>query len=228
MGTTRMLEILNRICEGRGEEADVERLIELGEMIKDTSLCGLGQTAPNPVLSTIRHFGHEYVEHIRDKHCRAGVCPSLVGALLSACPANVDIPGFVSLVAETLRRGVARPPRTQSAGRHLLAGVLPHVRRQVPPHLAGRAGFHSRHQAIHGRSRGDGPTAGSARERAQRALARSRSSGPARRGCRAPTSWPGWATGRRSSRAATSRADCWSRRFPPTACRAKSSPAKSA
>ena len=101
VGTKRMLEILNRICEGRGEEADVERLIDLGEMIKDTSLCGLGQTAPNPVLSTIRHFGHEYVEHIRDKHCRAGVCPSLVYAPCeSACPADVDIPGFVSLVAE--------------------------------------------------------------------------------------------------------------------------------
>jgi NADH-quinone oxidoreductase subunit F len=101
VGTTRMLEILNRICEGRGEEADVDRLIELGDMIKDTSLCGLGQTAPNPVLSTIRHFGNEYVEHIRDKHCRAGVCPSLVYApCSSACPANVDIPGYVSLVAE--------------------------------------------------------------------------------------------------------------------------------
>ena len=101
VGTKRMLEILNRICEGRGEEADVERLIDLGEMIKDTSLCGLGQTAPNPVLSTIRHFGHEYIEHIRDKHCRAGVCPSLVYApCSSACPANVDIPGYISLVAE--------------------------------------------------------------------------------------------------------------------------------
>jgi NADH-quinone oxidoreductase subunit F len=101
VGTKRMLEILNRICEGRGEEADVERLIELGEMIKDTSLCGLGQTAPNPVLSTIRHFGYEYVEHIRDHRCRAGVCPSLVHAPCeSACPANVDIPGYVSLVSE--------------------------------------------------------------------------------------------------------------------------------
>jgi NADH-quinone oxidoreductase subunit F len=101
VGTKRMLEILNRICEGHGEEADVDRLIELGEMIKDTSLCGLGQTAPNPVLSTIRHFGHEYVEHIRDRHCRAGVCPSLVYApCSSACPANVDIPGYVSLIGE--------------------------------------------------------------------------------------------------------------------------------
>jgi len=101
VGTKRMLEILNRICEGRGEEADVERLIDLGEMIKDTSLCGLGQTAPNPVLSTIRHFGQEYIEHIRDKHCRAGVCGALVSApCSSACPANVDIPGYISLVAE--------------------------------------------------------------------------------------------------------------------------------
>ena len=101
VGTKRMLEILNRICSGQGKESDVEQLIDLGEMIKETSLCGLGQTAPNPVLSTIRHFGHEYVEHIRDKHCRAGVCPSLVYApCSSACPADVDIPGYVSLVAE--------------------------------------------------------------------------------------------------------------------------------
>ncbi len=70
-------------------------------MIKDTSLCGLGQTAANPVLSTIRHFRHEYEEHIRDQHCEAGVCASLFNAPCSnACPANVNIPGFVSLVAE--------------------------------------------------------------------------------------------------------------------------------
>ncbi len=101
VGTKRMLEILERICAGKGEEADVERLIDLGESIQESSLCGLGQTAPNPVLSTIRHFGHEYVEHIRDRHCRAGVCPDLVYApCSSACPANVDIPGYVSLVAE--------------------------------------------------------------------------------------------------------------------------------
>ncbi len=101
VGTKRMLEILNRICSGQGKESDVEQLIDLGEMIKETSLCGLGQTAPNPVLSTIRHFGHEYVEHIRDRHCRAGVCSSLVYApCSSACPADVDIPGYVSLVSE--------------------------------------------------------------------------------------------------------------------------------
>ncbi len=101
VGTKRMLEILERICDGKGEEDDIERLLDLGEMIKDASLCGLGQTAANPVISTIRHFGNEYVEHIRDRRCRAGVCAALVSApCSSACPANVDIPGYVSLVGE--------------------------------------------------------------------------------------------------------------------------------
>jgi NADH-quinone oxidoreductase subunit F len=101
VGTKRMLEILNRICEGNGEEGDAERLISLGEQIRDTALCGLGQTAPNPVLSTIRHFRHEYDAHIRDKHCEAGVCAGLVRApCQSACPAGVDIPGFVALTGE--------------------------------------------------------------------------------------------------------------------------------
>lgn len=101
VGTKRMLEILDRICSGEGEMEDIDRLIDLGNQIKETSLCGLGQTAPNPVLSTIRHFRHEYEEHIRDKHCEAGVCPSLVRApCQSACPAGVDVPGFVSLIGE--------------------------------------------------------------------------------------------------------------------------------
>ncbi len=101
IGTKRMLEIVTRICEGKGEEGDVEKLIALGQQIKDTALCGLGQTAPNPVLSTIRHFREEYDIHIREKRCPAGVCPALVRApCMSACPANVYIPGFVSLVSE--------------------------------------------------------------------------------------------------------------------------------
>ncbi len=101
VGTKRMLEILERICRGEGEMADIDRLQDLGKFIKEASLCGLGQTAPNPVLSTIRHFREEYVQHIRDHHCAAGVCPSLVLApCLSACPAGVFVPGFVSLVGE--------------------------------------------------------------------------------------------------------------------------------
>ncbi len=101
VGTKRMLEILERICAGQGEMEDIDRLVKLGNQIKDTALCGLGQTAPNPVLSTIRHFRDEYVAHIRDKRCPAGVCPQLVRApCQNACPAGVDVPGFVSLVAE--------------------------------------------------------------------------------------------------------------------------------
>ena len=101
VGTKRMLEIIDRITNGEGEEGDIEKLIELGEEIKITSLCGLGQTAPNPVLSTIRHFRGEWEQHIRDKHCEAGVCAGLVRApCQSACPAAVDVPGFVSLVGE--------------------------------------------------------------------------------------------------------------------------------
>ena len=101
IGTKRMLEILTRICEGKGVEGDVERLIELGTTIKDTALCGLGQTAPNPVLSTIRHFRDEYDAHIREKRCPAGVCPNLVRApCQNACPAGVDVPGYVSLIGE--------------------------------------------------------------------------------------------------------------------------------
>jgi len=67
VGTRRMLEILTRITEGRGEEGDIEKLEEMAHMIKETSLCGLGKTAPNPVLSTIRYFRHEYQEHIDTK-----------------------------------------------------------------------------------------------------------------------------------------------------------------
>lgn len=101
VGTKRMLEILDRICEGRGEMADLDRLESLGRSIQETALCGLGQTAPNPVLSTLRHFRAEYEEHIRDSRCRAGVCPALVRApCQSACPAGVDVPGFISLVRE--------------------------------------------------------------------------------------------------------------------------------
>jgi NADH:ubiquinone oxidoreductase subunit F (NADH-binding)/(2Fe-2S) ferredoxin len=96
IGTKRMLEIVTRICEGKGEEGDVEKLIDLGNRIKDTALCGLGQTAPNPVLSTIRHFRDEYDAHIREKRCPAGVCPELVRApCQNACPAGVDVPGYV-------------------------------------------------------------------------------------------------------------------------------------
>ncbi len=73
-----MLEILTRITEGQGEDGDIDQLVRLGEMIQEGSLCGLGQTAPNPVLSTIRYFRDEYEAHITDKRCPANVCEALM------------------------------------------------------------------------------------------------------------------------------------------------------
>ena len=82
-GTKRMLEMLNKICEGKGEIEDLDRLENLAENIKDSSLCGLGQTAPNPVLSTMSNFRHEYISHIEDKKCEAGVCKSLLKVIIT-------------------------------------------------------------------------------------------------------------------------------------------------
>ena len=78
VGTKRLLEILDKIIAGKGELEDLDRLEELSNYIKSASLCGLGQTAPNPVLSTLRYFREEYIAHIVDKKCPAGVCKSLL------------------------------------------------------------------------------------------------------------------------------------------------------
>ena len=78
VGTKRMLEILDKITEGKGEMSDIDELESLAYYIKENALCGLGQTAPNPVLSTLRYFKDEYIAHIKDKKCPAGVCKSLL------------------------------------------------------------------------------------------------------------------------------------------------------
>ena len=82
IGTKRMLEILERIVSGQGEEGDIEKLEFLGENIKNGSLCGLGKTAPNPVLSTIKYFRDEYEAHIKDKKCPAGHCKALLSYII--------------------------------------------------------------------------------------------------------------------------------------------------
>ncbi len=78
IGTKRMLEILNKICDGKGEDGDIEKLEEIAKSIKAGSLCALGQTAANPVLSTLRYFRDEYEAHIYDKKCPAGVCKNMI------------------------------------------------------------------------------------------------------------------------------------------------------
>jgi NADP-reducing hydrogenase subunit HndC len=78
IGNKRLHEILEKITKGNGTMEDLDTLTNLARVIKDTALCGLGQTSPNPVLSTIENFYDEYVEHIKDKKCRAGVCKSLM------------------------------------------------------------------------------------------------------------------------------------------------------
>lgn len=100
IGTKRMLEILNRIVKGEGRDGDIELLEELCYSIKDGALCGLGQTAPNPVLTTIKYFRNEYEAHINDKKCPAKSCPDLLAYTIDAdkcrgctlcakkCPAN--------------------------------------------------------------------------------------------------------------------------------------------
>lgn len=85
-GTKRMLEVLTRITEGQGREGDIELLEELARNIKETALCGLGQTAPNPVLSTLKYFRHEYEAHIKEKRCPACACEKLANyEITDAC-----------------------------------------------------------------------------------------------------------------------------------------------
>ena len=98
-GTKQMLDILEDIANGRGRPDDIELLQELAESVKDGSLCGLGQTAPNPVLTSIRYFRDEYEEHIKRHHCSAAVCKGLVKAPCShTCPAGVDVPRYLRFI----------------------------------------------------------------------------------------------------------------------------------
>ena len=83
VGTKRMLEILDKIISGKGEEDDIDELERLAQVVKTASLCGLGQTGPNPVLTTLRYFREEYEEHVKEKHCPAGVCRELTSFVIN-------------------------------------------------------------------------------------------------------------------------------------------------
>ncbi len=97
VGLKQMYDLLEKITNGSGTMADLEKLESLAYTVRATSLCGLGQAAPNPVISTIKYFKHEYLEHIQDKKCSAGVCAALFPApCVNACPAGVDAASYIS------------------------------------------------------------------------------------------------------------------------------------
>ena len=100
-GSEALLEILNKISKGEAEEGDIVFLEELGQAIKDASLCGLGQTLPNPVLSTLRHFRDEYEQHIKYKRCPAAVCKGIISsACQHTCPLGQDVPCYIGLIVQ--------------------------------------------------------------------------------------------------------------------------------
>jgi NADH-quinone oxidoreductase subunit F len=100
LGTRQMLEILTRITEGKGREEDIDALLTIATTVKECSLCGLGQTSPNPVLSTLNYFRDEYEAHIKEKKCPAAVCDALmVSPCQHTCPVGINIPKYVAHIA---------------------------------------------------------------------------------------------------------------------------------
>jgi NADH-quinone oxidoreductase subunit F len=100
-GLSQSLRILNSISKGQATEKDIDELEALAQVIRDSSLCGLGQTAANPVLTTLQYFKADYLEHIRERRCSAGACESLYLALCeNSCPLHMNIPGYLTLLKE--------------------------------------------------------------------------------------------------------------------------------
>jgi NADH-quinone oxidoreductase subunit F len=100
LGTRQMLEILTRITQGKGRDTDIDTLLTIARVVKECSLCGLGQTCPNPVLTTINYFRDEYETHIKEKKCPAAVCDSLmISPCQHTCPVGINIPKYVAHIA---------------------------------------------------------------------------------------------------------------------------------
>ena len=100
-GLTQSLNILSNITQGQARQEDLQELYNLGTVIKDTALCGLGQTGPNPVLTTLKYFKNEYDEHIQEARCDGGVCANLfISPCENSCPLHMNIPGFLELFKE--------------------------------------------------------------------------------------------------------------------------------
>ncbi|MBS3947771.1 MAG: FAD-dependent oxidoreductase, partial [Dethiobacter sp.] len=101
LGTKQMLEILTRITQGQGRDSDIDTLLSIAKTVKEGSLCGLGQTCPNPVLTTLQYFRDEYESHIREKRCPAAVCDALmISPCQHTCPVGIDVPKYLAHIAE--------------------------------------------------------------------------------------------------------------------------------
>ena len=100
LGTRQMLEILTKITQGKGRDSDLDTLLTIAKTVKECSLCGLGQTCPNPVLTTLNYFKDEYEAHIKEKRCPAAVCDSLmISPCQHTCPVGINIPKYVAHIA---------------------------------------------------------------------------------------------------------------------------------
>ena len=100
LGTKQMLEILTRITQGKGRDSDIDTLLTIARAVKECSLCGLGQTCPNPVLTTINYFRDEYEAHIKEKKCPAAVCDSLmISPCQHTCPVGINVPKYIAHIA---------------------------------------------------------------------------------------------------------------------------------
>jgi NADH-quinone oxidoreductase subunit F len=100
LGTKQMLEILTRITQGKGREEDIDTLLTIARTVKECSLCGLGQTCPNPILTTLEYFKDEYETHIKEKKCAAAVCDALmISPCQHTCPVGINIPTYVAQIA---------------------------------------------------------------------------------------------------------------------------------
>jgi NADH-quinone oxidoreductase subunit F len=100
LGTRQMLEILTRITQGKGQDSDLDTLLSIAKTVKLCSLCGLGQSCPNPVLTTLNYFREEYETHIKEKKCKAAVCDALmISPCQHTCPVGINVPKYVAHVA---------------------------------------------------------------------------------------------------------------------------------
>ena len=101
LGTRQMLEILTRITQGKGRDIDIDTLLNIAKTVKECSLCGLGQTCPNPVLTTINYFREEYEAHIKEKKCPAAVCDALmISPCQHTCPVGINVPQYIAHIAD--------------------------------------------------------------------------------------------------------------------------------